>query len=158
MKRLLDDVRAKIRKHGFTVISVGADEDFPPFSYTVGLAAKGLPELVMVGLHPEIMHPVLLQAAARVHKGEAFEVSERKPELIANFDCLVGAVVPEWFSQVLRIAFFECEDETFSARQIIWPDANGVFPGEPDFDARFGPQQPLLAVPPEQADEAPVVH
>lgn len=143
-------VRDKIGRFGFAVISVFADEDFPTFSYTAGLSEKGLPELVMVGIPAKDAHPILNEAAQRQIDQGVFQAGLRVPELIANFDCLVGDVANEWVSRLCWMAQAMASDAlAVKARQIIWPDMRGRFPGEEDYDSRFIEIQPDLAIAPE---------
>ena len=53
---VLDDTRAKIAAHGWTVIGVfpTPEDPGPSFAYTVGLSGKGLPEVAIYGLHTQI--------------------------------------------------------------------------------------------------------
>src|SRR6185295_8302185 len=50
---VLDDTRAKIAAHGWTVIGgfPTPEDPGPSFAYTVGLSGKGLPEVAIYGLH-----------------------------------------------------------------------------------------------------------
>jgi hypothetical protein len=65
---VLDDTRAKIAAHGWTVIGVFStpEDPGPSFAYTVGLSGKGLPELAIYGLHAQIAHSVLNEVARRM--------------------------------------------------------------------------------------------
>lgn len=49
-QRLLQDREDIIARVGWMVQAVGGDPNAPPFSYTIGLHDKGLPELIVVGM------------------------------------------------------------------------------------------------------------
>ncbi|MFC5742030.1 DUF4262 domain-containing protein [Dyella tabacisoli] len=52
-KKRLDD----IEKHGCHVIQVLAEDDCPPFSYSVGIEqSSGYPEVIIIGLKRELAH------------------------------------------------------------------------------------------------------
>lgn len=66
------DCRAKMRRHGFTVIGVGAnpEEGAPQFAYTVGVSTLRGFEFAISGLSIETMHSVLGTLARRAHTVE----------------------------------------------------------------------------------------
>jgi Domain of unknown function (DUF4262) len=47
----LAEIRAKIRRRGWTVQYV--EDDQVPYAYTVGLTRRGLPEFLMTGISPQ---------------------------------------------------------------------------------------------------------
>jgi len=53
---ILEETRDAIEKYGFNVTAVGTS---PPFAYTSGLFADGIPELLISGLSHEVAHGVL---------------------------------------------------------------------------------------------------
>jgi Domain of unknown function (DUF4262) len=57
----LDVIRSIIREHGWAVQFV--EDDRAPFAYTIGLNARGLPELWMTGLAPKRSQSLLNRAA-----------------------------------------------------------------------------------------------
>lgn len=67
----LDELRATIRIYGWAV--QGVEDDRRPYSYTVGLHDRGLPELLVTGLPPERAAGVLNDVAAAAVAGRVFE-------------------------------------------------------------------------------------
>lgn len=132
MRRLIDD-------HGWTVIGVfpTGPTDGPPFSYTVGLTDRGLPELAIYGLEPRAAGGVLNVVARLAIDAGEFARGQRLDGLLAGG---------------LPLAVIEMNDTTdmtgvralygavLAAQQIVWPDPDGRMPWE---NGSLGPVQPL---------------
>jgi len=133
---------AMIREYGWGVQAVFASEDGPGFAYTVGLARKGLPEIIVFGLPPEAAHPFLNQL------GRRFE-TEGVPALDVDlFDVAEG--YPARLLPVSRSAADEYMFATkhrypgYSAVQLVWCDKHRHFPWDPAFPDALRGQQPIL--------------
>ena len=140
-QRLMDDVA----RHGWHCVQVMEDKQGPGYSYTVGLyKTHGHPELVVIGLPPEVAHPVLGMAVDQIAKGHVFRADARDSSLLEGNDCLIRSVLPGSYRQYLGMAvwFYRESPASFPALQILWPDPEGRFPGQPEFS--MGPNQPLL--------------
>lgn len=116
---------------GWAVMHVlpAADTDTTtPFAYTVGLTAHGYPELLIVGLPPEIAHDLLNDLAARVYdKAEQFSHGQRISDLIAGHDAVL--VEGEPTDDLLPgVAIARYGREQVRLLQVIWPDPQGRFP------------------------------
>jgi hypothetical protein len=123
-------------QNAWSIFIFEGDEDNAPYSYTVGLSAHGLPEILLLfPLEPEISIDILNNVA---------EVFLQLGKAIAGD--LYG-VVP---GRSIRIQFINLEafDEfgeaarawadghgvsLDTAMQIIIPDRNGVFPNDPNY-------------------------
>lgn len=134
------DTRRLIDTHGWAVIGVfpTCAEDGPPFSYTVGLTDRGLPELAIYGLPPQTAGGVL-NVAAR-HAVDNGELPCGQP-----ITGLLAGGLP-----VVAVAMEDTDDLTtvrglygvvLAAQQIVWPDSQGRMPWE---DWNLGTAQPLL--------------
>lgn len=134
------DTRRLIDTHGWAVIGVfpTCAEDGPPFSYTVGLTDRGLPELAIYGLPPQTAGGVL-NVAAR-HAVDRGELPCGQP-----ITGLLAGGLP-----VVAVAMEDTDDLTsvrglygvvLAAQQIVWPDSQGRMPWE---DWNLGTAQPLL--------------
>lgn len=66
----LQQLRGTHTKHGHVVLAVMQGADTYSFAYTVGLAAQGGRDLLVIGLPQDVSHPVL-NALARRLKGLA---------------------------------------------------------------------------------------
>jgi hypothetical protein len=127
-------------------VEPGDTDDEPAFSYTIGLfTSYGHAELIIVGMRPEIMHGVLNLVAARVRDGHTVPVD-------TPLDWL-GGPYPIRFRQVRERASYEAyvgraidfhRGQSFALLQLVWPDKEHRYPGEPGTSDSFNRAQPLL--------------
>jgi hypothetical protein len=143
MSVFAENVRQDIDQYGVSVIHVG-DVD-PPFAYTVGLwQAHKHPELIVFGLPGQVMWNLLNAIAKLVKEGQRFT----DKTVLQGFGGKFGVTVAPADSKYLDayfgfgLGFYE---ETFPIAQVLWPDSNGHFPGEANFDAAYAEIQPVLA-------------
>ena len=147
MDAVLKKTLGLIDTFGYSVIAVFPDDEtgFPGFAYTVGLTAKGLPELIMTGLHHSQSQPLLRLAAEQQLEEGPFVIGNRYDRLIEGMDCAVTAVSEENQENLLRMAYAVMPPgKTLRALQVVWPDSQGRFPWEPGFEERFAQIQRLL--------------
>jgi hypothetical protein len=138
----LDDLRSAVRTHGWVVASSPADGARPDTTSTVGLTARGLAELVVLGLPDDVGGALLNELAARIVDGAPTDDGVPLPDL------LDGAAAPVLLTvdgAVAGVPACEVYDEV-RLRQLVWPDADGRFPWHPGF--AHPDLQPLMADPP----------
>jgi hypothetical protein len=70
LQQTLIKYRLLIEQHGFTMVAV---TDPIPWTYTIGLAERFHPELLMAGVDQAVVYGVLDRMAKRVVDGEAFQ-------------------------------------------------------------------------------------
>ncbi|MBO0607552.1 DUF4262 domain-containing protein [Myceligenerans salitolerans] len=63
--------------------------------------------------------------------------------VLDGFDVLIGSVDQEYVEANLPQALKFAGEFSRGARQVLWPDGHGVFPGEPSFDSRLTGRQDL---------------
>ncbi len=121
-----------IRAHRWAVqyVGEGGEPDEPPFGYTIGLFGLGHPELVVVGLDPDLAHHLLGRVAAAVAEGRDLLVGE----LLTWPDHESGVIVealPNPGEVVLTAnRFYERPAEySLPAYQLTWGH-DGSFPWE----------------------------
>ncbi len=144
---VLDDTRAKIAAHGWTVIGVFStpEDPGPSFAYTVGLSGKGLPELAIYGLQAQIAHSVLNEVARRmVESGSALQSGERIEGVLADDVPLVAVAMTD--ATDLNLVR-ELYGAVAAAVQVVWPDGAGVLPWE-DGSRLTDAEQPVRGRPP----------
>lgn len=144
LQKTVDEVRTLIAAHGWAVLSqerVGAN---PPFSYTVGLAAKGIPELIMVGLEPATARSALNRIANRLAAGESLMCGQPLLEIIPGMAVVPRSVPPDVAEKMMRFTHLLAMSKPWSASQIVWPDPAGRFPGDADYETRWLSIQPML--------------
>ncbi len=136
----LDRIREVIRSQRWAVQAVSAEI---PFAYTVGLSQRGLPELAIAGLPPELCMQLLNRLATRmVDEGLELQDGAKIDKVAQGFAVKVHEVDTDVAQEVLRVA--GSLYGTVKAWQVFWPDAHGIFEGEEGFDAKFRGRQRLL--------------
>lgn len=124
----------------------------PPWAYTIGNTDRGMPEIVMTGLDPRLMHQLLNDAAEK-------RIDEEKPLVagdfvseIAGVPLRVDAVHPSQIEGMMQQAVYReirsgRNHRAITAVQLVWPDAKGIYPGEPGCTKAVEEMQPLLSGP-----------
>lgn len=129
--QVIEDTRCLIKRHGWALIGVfpAAGDTGQPFTYTVGLSAQFLPELVVYGLDQQSAGALLNAVAANmVDKGE-LKPGDRVDDILADGRTL--AVIDLDPADAADLAMVHSiYGPLLSARQVVWPDENGKFPWE----------------------------
>lgn len=151
---MLADTRAKIDAHGWTVIAVfpNTTNSGPPFAYTVGLSARGLPELAIYGLSGPVAQSLLNEVARRMlQAGAALRTGDEIEGVLVDDLAMVAVAMTD--TEDLNVVR-ECYGTVSAAVQIVWPDGDGILPWEAgaQIDAA---EQPVKGCPP---DSRPVYH
>lgn len=143
----LDMMRAKIRRRGWAIHYV--ERDRMPFAYTIGLAAAGLPELLVTGLSPQEALTMLSCCAQWI-------VEDDLPWLPGD---TVGN--PQRFVRLVEVEHPEVHlgvavrlQGPVTALQLVWHDAAGHGPWCPDFNGGRGGQAVLGLAPFDEHREA----
>lgn len=124
--------------YGWAIRHVLGTSFAAPFSYTVGLTARGWDELLITGLPADVADMFIRNAVAEQELRGSFQSGDRTDVL----------------TESRSVVFVRVEDRggltaaermlgDFEALQIVWPDSNGNFPW--DIGCRNPPEvQPLL--------------
>lgn len=141
-KKLVYDVE----KHGCHIISVREEGGFPGWCYTVGLTdVLGCPELIVIGLKPDVAHSLLNECAGRLQQGLRLRDGQRAEGLISNVECEFRAIEKRWIRQTMGYAVWYNRGDEFAVLQCVYPDLNNRFPWDEEaFDASWRNRQPLL--------------
>jgi hypothetical protein len=143
MPESLGDLIAKcervMEQHGHGVICVFGGETPAEhgFAYTYGRQRQGKPDLLLDGsLHPDTAKAVLNDAVweAGVTEPGEYEKVLRHHKVRVVPAGMLGAAL-------MTLAWkFAPEEGTLQALQVLWPDPDGRFPGDPGYDAVRWPQ------------------
>lgn len=130
-----------ITEHGWAVMSFEGNGSRPPWAYTVGLTARGRPELVVTAMEPRPARDLLNEVAAHLlHTGEPdLEPGERLP---GPGNLLLEAVGVEVPSVHLSTAV-DLFGPEIRATQLVHADAQGRWPWGPGWHGPGG-RQPVL--------------
>jgi Domain of unknown function (DUF4262) len=132
-----------IEEHGCALISVAANckDDFG-WTYSLGIYDTcGHPELITVGLSPEVAKFCLNEISHRMREGVDV-TKERQKGLIANVECELRSVTPNWARRLMNFANWYNGHTDYPVLQIIYPDLQNRFQWEEAFETRF--IQPML--------------
>ena len=136
----LAQARAIIRKCGWLVQAVAPHpgQPGPRVAYTAGLTDAGLPELIIVGLDIRLMQDVL-NGAARRHLATEISAGDQLDGLASVAFRAVEAD-DTWSVAVARKLY---GNDRVRLLQLVWPDKDGFYPGEPGWS--LGDYQKLPA-------------
>lgn len=146
-----DEIKANVDRCGLHIFGIAGSKDSPSFTYTIGFAAHGLPEVIVFGLDSRMVGPYLNRYFD--------EIVNQKTR-----DAGPGMLMPEddWFNLPLSVinaeqnkangyacqAAYFAEDMGWDAPnfvQWVWCDRNGLFPWQNGYDAvTFSKRQPVL--------------
>lgn len=149
----LNWVAAAVSEYGWAVSGNHGDGKTPPWAYSVGMwltcqrPTWQSPELIICGLPLESAASIINAIGARVTDGadiapgvvlndvcrapltfRPVDLSWRTSGLLSVSDSFYGMVRPPYL-------------------QVVWPDTNDCFPGDPGFEHGFDGVQPLLWLP-----------
>ncbi len=117
------------------MVEEGASDAEPPFAYTVGLTKSfGHPELIVVGQSLAIMKFMLNECADRVKRGARLKPGTRLDGVVEGFQVEIRALEQD----LLRHLGYACwfyDGAHFQPLQVVWPDFEGRFPGDPTVEA-----------------------
>ncbi len=146
-----DEIKANIDRCGLHIFGIAGSKDSPSFTYTVGFAAHGLPEVIVFGINASLIVPYI----NRYYD----EIVNRKTR-----DAGPGMLVPDddWFNLPMSVInadqakassyapqafYFACDMkwDVPNFVQWVWCDPDGKFPWQKGYDrARFEKYQPVL--------------
>ena len=144
----LEKVTGMIEEHGWIIQAVGTN---PMLFYTVGLAQKGLPEVVVTGLPMDAAQSVLNVFARKLVNGtfpldeDAIQSGAKFDDVLEGYKAKLRWVAPAHVRE-LRVAKVIAQTEDFKALQIVWPDREGRFYGEAGFEDKYEAMQDLTFV------------
>lgn len=144
----LEKVAGMIEEHGWIVQAIGTS---PMLFYTVGLAEKGLPEVVITGVPMEAAKSIMNTFARKLVEDKftlddaAMERGDKFEGVLEGFKAQLRWVPPMQTKQ-LNVARVFAPSDDFKAVQIIWPDPKGRFAGEAGFEEKFKLMQDLTFV------------
>lgn len=134
MKTLYDRIADGISNTGRSFISVAEDH---PFTYSIGNALVGLPELIVFRLWPTDACPLLnTWSKMMIDRGAAF-VDGEMIDIGGAHPCMAVAcddhVRQRYTVQAGRFLDAEC----YAVMQILVPDKSGRFPTDPACDPLY---------------------
>ncbi|MFM2069850.1 MAG: hypothetical protein RLZZ623_113 [Actinomycetota bacterium] len=146
-----DRVTDQIRRHGFCVVPVGFHTDDDAFSYTIGRAGAGAPELVVTGLSPVHASQLITYVQHEFLRG--MPLAQQRRHWLGDAPFIIRPVSPHWLANdpARMAAWFEylCLPPRSAHHpaiaQVVWGDAAGRFPGDPFCDPLVAEDQHIIA-------------
>lgn len=139
------DVEAKISQFGHAIVTTSVDlpnGEALGFSHTLGLGRKGLPELAVFALQPDVAVDLLNAIAEKIQDG-SIGTDRKESGLASGFD-LVLKQADRDLAMDFASAWSERGDQVGQVWQVIWADKNGNLPWTGEFEASLRPLQPLM--------------
>jgi hypothetical protein len=141
-----DKCLADIAEHGLHVLRVFGDDEWPGFVYSVGLYHNfQIPEIIIVGLKPDLSHVLLNEIAKRARQGERFQLGDTIHGLLDDFSLMLRPVRDELIEPHFGWDLWYYKDQVFPTAQLVWPTTSGIWPWDPRASEEFRARQPVLA-------------
>jgi hypothetical protein len=129
---------AEIKEHGWFRTSVLGDDEGPGFAYTTGFWVNAnQPELITFSIKQTVVHNVFWELFRDTTAGRPLPVGVRTDDVFANLPAYVFPVAKRHYPDFLGWSRWFYGGDDFPCLQIVWPDRDGRFPWEPDFDTEF---------------------
>lgn len=138
----MHQVAKNIARYGWHVTGVfDSKSDEPSFAYTVGATTRNLPELIIVGLDPRTGCMLINDLLHRLQEGTEIIKEDEPYNELANVPMYLRKLTPPQMGEHMTMCLHYHGTTPFDAYQLVYPDPDGTFPWEPDYDF---PQQTLL--------------
>jgi Domain of unknown function (DUF4262) len=141
-------IAAQIGEHGWAVSGITADDQGPPWAYSVGMwLTCHSAELVICGVPARNAAGIINAIGARLSDGD-----EIGPDEVLRDVCPAPLAIRPVDLSWRMTSLFAVSDQFYGFvrppyLQVVWADRNGRFPWEPRFQSGFGGLQPLLWLP-----------
>lgn len=145
-KQITSNILKDIEEHRFHIAYVESDGYCPRFGYSIGLYKEfNHPELIVIGLDPDSTGAIIHNAASEIKNGTNFIEGINYPDFLVDFPIQFIEVLKEHYPDYLGYAgWYNDNSINFPTLQMVWPDNDGCFPWESDFNETFKFKQPLL--------------
>jgi hypothetical protein len=137
---------ADVKKHGWHVIAVEADEDGPAFAYSIGLQHTFKhPEMIVFGLDVRVMHSMINGIGEEVKNGSQFEHLDESDDVLDGYNVCFRTVEKRHYPDYFGYARWFYRGDKFPALQCVWPDAQHRYPWHPESHEKFRERHPILS-------------
>jgi hypothetical protein len=129
-KRVYDN----IKNDGYHTTAILEEKDFTPFAYSTGIFENfKIPELFISGLGPNLSGQ-LIKSYADKYKFEKAPLNTKIDDLTDRFPVYFINVSNEDLEEYVLTSIKFYEDRNYEYLQLVFPDLNGNFPSEPNYD------------------------
>jgi hypothetical protein len=138
-------VRSDIARFGWHLVMIPPANDATGWVHTIGLHERfAHPELIVFGHDFSVLCPLLNAVGERIRAGARFEAGSELTGVVEGLPLAFRGVAAKWQEPFLGNATWHYRREVVPALQVFWPDPNGSFPWQPECDAAWRAEQPLL--------------
>jgi len=143
-QKVIDD----IARVGWHCVGILAEDDLPPYAFTVGLQHSfGHPELIIFGMRLETAHEVLHIVVEALRSGTPIDLTRPTDELLEGYPCVFVPVPKQEYREHMGYCRWYYRGDDFGLQQIVWPNREGQFPWHPAASEAFRAHQPVLGAP-----------
>ena len=129
-----------IERTGYYVVGVGAGPKTPSFFYSVGFYKHGHPEIVLTSLAPDNAHGMIASCYHLITDHDRCFTDGSESDEVANMPVRFRLTSPD--PTAMPYTFCDRYYGHFVPRlQLIWPDTEGHFPGDPECDKEMAAAQ-----------------
>lgn len=140
-QRVINDIQT----YGWHCVHIAAEDDLPPFSFTVGLFHSfKQPELIIFGLRQEVAHRIFCIAVDAMKAGTPIDLSKPTELFVEGYPSVFVAVPKAQYDEHVGFCLWYYEGEDFPLYQIVWPSRDKRLPWEPEASDAFRAMQPVL--------------
>lgn len=150
INQVVDKLLADVERVGYSVVSVGGDKPSPPFAYSVGLEKTYKhPEIIITGLRAEIAYSLINDIASKIKEDSSvFKVGVSYEKIVKGLPVRFILASEEnkiEYARMLGVCYEPESLENVQLLQMLWPDPDGFFPFESQFEERLRAAQPVLS-------------
>ncbi len=137
---------ADVKRVGWHLVGVMADENGPAFVYTVGLYHHYQhPEIVGIGLDIEVMGAILNGIGDKIKNGEKFANAQEADDILEGYLACFRTVDKQYYRDYFGFARWFYNSDDFPVLQCVWPDKARRYPWHPEAVDGFRKRQPILS-------------
>lgn len=129
-KRVYDNIKSV----GYHTTAVLEEQNSTPFAYSTGVFENfKIPELFISGLGPNLSG-LIIEKYVEEYKFSSIPLNERLNNFIENFPVVFINVNKEDLNEYVLTSIKFYEDNVYEYLQLIFPDLDGKFPNEADYN------------------------
>jgi hypothetical protein len=141
-------VLANINAFGWHCVHVIEDDNYPPWSYSIGLYETwDHPELIVIGRARATAHKMLESIATQIEDGDPPNFSNPDPYPLLSIPCRFLKVNLRYYSDYVGFALWYYRKRRFPLYQIVWPGNDSLYPWDERAAKAFKEWQPVLGEP-----------
>lgn len=142
-----------VSNYGWHCVQILAEDEEPPFSFSVGLFhTYRHPELIVFGLPSSVAHQVLTLSVKAIQRGKPIDLSVPTEELVEGYPCVFISVPESEYQEHVGFCRWFYEGNNFPLYQVVWPSRDGHFPWHIEASAPFRANQPVLGYAPKSTE------